>query len=161
MASKKGVVLTFGVASAIIGSSFLIWYIPQSSPGAFELPHTDEAIISDVYSRNFDLFDDVDSKFKQWKQGQLSSEDMVIRITAAVVETTSIEAELYQTKPAQEWQESYDLYGQALESFQKFLNAMKAKVEGNDKSDNPDLESLRVEWDNHVEESINAMPINN
>jgi hypothetical protein len=161
LGSKRGIALTVGILAAIIGSSFLIWYIPQSSPGTFELPRTDEVIISDVYSLTFELANDVDSKFERWKQSQLPTEDMLARITAAGTETTSMKAELDQAKPAQEWQESYDLYVQALDSFQKFLNVMEARVEEDDKGDDPELESLRVEWNNHVDNSVNAMPINN
>ena len=160
MASKRGIALTVGIGTAIIGSSFLIWYLPQSSPSAFDLPRTDEGTISDVYSRNFALSDGVDSKFNQWKLDQLSSEDMLIEITKAHAEVMSLKTEL-QVGPAQEWQESYDLYVQALDSFQGYLDMMEEKVERGDKNNDPELESLKAQWKNHVDESVNAMPINN
>lgn len=160
MASKRGIALTIGIGTAIIGSSFLIWYLPQSSQTAFDLPRTDEGTLSAVYSRNFALADEVDSKFTQWKLDQLSSEDMLMEITKANAEITSLKTEL-QIGPAQEWQESYDLYVQALDSFQKFLSVMEANVKQDNRDNDPELESLRVEWNNHVEDSVDAMPINN
>ena len=54
LASKKGVALTVGIAAAIIGSSFLIWYIPQgSSP---DVPRTDGEVISDIYVQSLDAY---------------------------------------------------------------------------------------------------------
>lgn len=155
MASKKGIALTVGIAAAIVGSSFLIWYIPQSSPGAL----TDEGIISDIYSRHQNLALDIDSEFEQWKEGQLTSEELQTRITAGITETIRMKTELAGANPAQEWQESYDLYGQALDSFEQYLDAMQANVDEGNKADDPELESLKLEWEGYVDDSVSAMPV--
>ena len=84
MASKKGVALTVGIAAAIIGSSFLIWYIPQSNPGTFiDAPRTDAEVIGDVYSRHNATATDIDSKFAQWKNDDLSDSDMSAQLDSA------------------------------------------------------------------------------
>jgi hypothetical protein len=71
LASKKGIAITAVIAAAIVGSSFLIWLIPQSSPGSMiGLPRDDNGIISDVYSRHQSLATNIESKFEQWKGGR-------------------------------------------------------------------------------------------
>lgn len=158
--SKKGIAITVAIAAAITGSSFLIWSIPQSSPGTLiGPPNTDEGIISDVYSQSQSLALDVDSSLEEWKTERLSSDDMLAEITSAGAEINRMSTELSEADPAEEWQESYDLYIQALGSFNEYLNAMQIKVEEGDRTDDPELDSLRSDWEMNVNESVSAMPV--
>jgi hypothetical protein len=83
LASKKGIAITATIAAAIVGSSFLIWLIPQSSPGSMvELPRDDDEILSDVYSRHQSLATNIQSKFDQWKSGEVvTTSDMLSQIS--------------------------------------------------------------------------------
>ena len=59
----------------------MIWLIPQSSPGSMiEIPRDDNEIISDVYSRHQSLATNIQSKFDQWKSGEVTSSDMLSQI---------------------------------------------------------------------------------
>lgn len=157
LASKKGVALTIGIATAIIGSSFLIWYIPQASnPDA---PRTDGEIISDVYSRHNDLASDVELRFEQWKDNDTSASDMSAQLASAKSQIEEMRQRLESRQPAQEWQESYEIYVQALDAYILYLDALDQKVADDDRV-NPDS-SLYQNWQNLVDQSIAAMPINN
>lgn len=157
MASKKGVALTVGIAAAIIGSSFLIWYLPQSvSP---DVPRTDAEIIGDVYARHNDLASNVDFEFEQWKDNETATEDMSAQLASAESSIGEMRQQLDGRQPAQEWQESYDIYVQALDAYVAYLDALAQKVEDGDRT-NPDP-ALYQGWNDLVDQSVEAMPINN
>ena len=56
---------------------------------------------------------------------------------------------------------SYGVYIQALDSFLKYLDRMQTMIEENDRilDSNIKLDGLRQEWEDYVNNSINAMPI--
>jgi hypothetical protein len=162
LASKKGIVITAAIAAAIVGSSFMIWLIPQSSPGSMiELPRDDNEIISDVYSRHQSLATNIQSKFDQWKSGEVNSSDMLSQIGLDRSDIQDMRQQLDSASPAQEWQQSYGVYIQALDSFLKYLGRMQTIIEENDRilDSNIKLDGLRQEWEDYVNNSINAMPI--
>ena len=162
MASKKGVAITAVIAAAIVGSSFLIWLIPQSSPGnMMGLPRDDNSIISSVYSQHQSLAVNIESKFEQWKSGEVISSDMLSQISRDRSDIQNMRQQLDSASPAQEWQQSYDFYIQALDSFLAYLDLMQTVIEGNDGMPNSNvrLDDLKQEWEGYVNNSINAVPI--
>ena len=162
MASKKGIAITAVIAAAIVGSSFLIWLIPQSSPGSMTgLPHDDNSIISDVYSRHQSLATNIESKFEQWKSVEATSNDLLSQISLDRSDIQNMQQRLNSTSPAQGWQQSYDFYIQALDSFLKYLDLMQTVIEENDRmpDSNIKLDDLKQEWEGYVNDSINVMPI--
>jgi hypothetical protein len=162
LASKKGVAITAVIAAAIVGSSFLVWLIPQSSPGSMTgPPRDDNGIISDVYSRHQSLATNIESKFEQWKSGEVTSNDMLSQISLDRSDIQNMRQQLDTASPAQEWQQSYDFYIQALDSFQKYLDLMQTIIEENDgmPDSNVKIDDLRQEWEVYVNNSINAVPI--
>jgi hypothetical protein len=160
LASKKGIAVTAGIAAVIVGASFLIWLIPQSSPGTFIMPPRGELeIINDVYSRHNSTATSVDARFEQWKDGTVTTADLQSQIGSSLTEVQSLQKELADARPAQEWQESFGTYTKALDSYTKYLNAMEAKVQSGDKSDSPELDGLKQEWQDYVDSSVSAMPI--
>jgi hypothetical protein len=161
LASKKGIAITATIAAAIVGSSSLIWFIPQSSPGSLiEPPRADNGIISDVYSRHQSLAADIESKFEQWKSGKVTSTDMLSQINLDRSDIQNMRKQLDSASPAQGWQGSYDLYIQALDSFSEYLDLMQTRVEIDEKLDsNLKLDELKQKWEGYVDDSINAMPI--
>jgi hypothetical protein len=158
LASKKGIALTIGIAAAIIGSSFLIWYVPQSSPGTLiGPPRTDNEVIGDVYAKHNDLATDIDARFEQWKNNNPAASDMLARLSSAKSQIGNMRQQLDSWQPAQEWQESYDLYVQALDAYEAYLDALEMKVDGGDRTD-PDP-ALKQEWQGLVNQSVEAVPI--
>jgi hypothetical protein len=162
LASKKGIAITVVIAAAIVGSSFLIWIIPQSSPSSMiDLPPDDNGIISDVYSRHQILATNIESNFERWKSGEVTSGYMLSQISRDRSDIQNIRQQLDSASPAQEWQQSYDFYIQALDSFLKYLDKMQTIIVENDATpdSNLKLNALKQEWQGHVDSSVNAMPI--
>ncbi len=159
MASRKGIAITAAIVAAIVGASFLIWFIPQSNPGSLITPRSDSEIISDVYSRHNDLADDIESKVSQWRQGNLTSEEILGQITQARPRVQEMEKQIQDANPAQEWQQSFDLYELALGVFSEYLDAAETLVKTGDTSGSDvNIEELRTEWRGYVDQSVQAMP---
>jgi hypothetical protein len=159
LASRKGIAITAAIVAAIVGASFLIWFIPQSNPGSLITPRSDSEIISDVYSRHNDLADDIESKVSQWRQGNLTSEEILGQITQARPRVQEMEKQIQDANPAQEWQQSFDLYELALGVFSEYLDAAETLVKTGDTSGSDvNIEELRTEWRGYVDQSVQAMP---
>ncbi len=161
MASKKGIALTAAIAAVIIGGSVLIWLIPpQGSTTNITSPTTDQERISDVYSRHNDVAAGIDSKYDQWKKGNATTNELVNMIDRERTQIQNMKNELANPKPAQEWQQSFDTYIKALDGYTKYINVMETKVQtGNKTNSDPELDSLRQQWQGYVNDSVNAMPI--
>jgi hypothetical protein len=162
LASKKGIAITAIITAAIVGSSFLIWIIPQSSPSSMiDLPPDDNGNISDVYSRHQTRATNIESNFEQWKSGEVTAGDMLSQVSRDRSDVQNMRQQLDSASPAQEWQQSYDFYIQALDSFLKYLDTMQTIiVENNISQDsNLKLDALKQEWQGYVDRSVNAMPI--
>jgi hypothetical protein len=161
LASRKGIVITAAIVAALVGASFLIWLIPQSSPGSILAPpRTDSEIIADVYARHNDLAASVESKFAEWSRKNITSQDMLDQLSNARTETGQIKGQLEAARPSTEWQQSFDLYEKALDAFSKYLDALEEKVRsGNTAGPNTEIENLKDEWQKYVNESVDAVPI--
>jgi hypothetical protein len=125
-----------------------------------ERPRDDNEIISDVYSRHQSLATNIQSKFDQWKSGEVTSSDMLSQISLDRSDMQNMRQQLNSASPAQEWQQSYGFYIQALDSFLKYLDLMQTIIDVNDGmlDSNVKLDGLRQEWEGYVDDSINAMP---
>ena len=162
MASKKGIAITAIITAAIVGSSFLIWIIPQSSPSSMiDLPPDDNGNISDVYSRHQTRATNIESNFEQWKSGEVTAGDMLSQVSRDRSDVQNMRQQLDSASPAQEWQQSYDFYIKALDSFLKYLDTMQTIIVENNVSQdsNLKLDALKQEWQGYVDSSVNAMPI--
>ncbi len=162
MASKKGIAITAIIAAAIVGSSFLIWIIPQSSPSSMiDLPPDDNGNISDVYSRHQTRATNIESNFEQWKSGEVTAGVILSQVSRDRSDVQNMRQQLDSASPAQEWQQSYDFYIQALDSFLKYLDTMQTIIVENNvtQDSNLKLDALKQEWQGYVDSSVNAMPI--
>jgi hypothetical protein len=126
-----------------------------------ELPRDDNGIISDVYSQHQSLATNIDSKFEQWKSGEVISGDMLSQLSRDRSDIQNMRQQLDSASPAQEWQQSYNFYIQALDSFLKYVDLMQTIIEENGRTldSNVKLDGLKQVWEGYVEDSINAMPI--
>ncbi len=155
MATKKGIAVTVAIVVAIVGASFLIWFIPVSNPAL-----TESEIISDVYARHNDLLGNVELMFEDWRKGNATSDDILDKIGAARTDIQGMRDQIEDASPGAQWQRSFDLYVQALESSTQYLDAIETRVNAGDTSE-PDTEisDLMSKWRALVDESVAAMPL--
>jgi hypothetical protein len=114
--------------------------------------------MNDVYGRHNSLAADIDLRFEQWKDQEIDSSDMSSRLASAKSQIGEMRQQLDGRQPAQEWQESYDIYAQSLDDYTAYLDALQQKVDAGDRTD-PDL-TLNQSWQDLVDQSVAAMPIN-
>lgn len=158
MATRKGIAITAGIAAAIVGASFLVWVVPQSSPGTvIGGPRTDVEVISDVYSRHLDLASSIESDFARWSNGTLDAQEMLARLDSASTSVQQMKRDV-DRQAAQEWQRSFDLYGQALDIFEDYLSEIRAAVQAGAPGSTQEIDTLKTEWQDYVEQSVEAMP---
>lgn len=162
LASKKGIAITAGIAAAIVGSSFLIWFLPQQQgPSVMQIDSaSDYSFISDIYSRHNALADQIQIKYSQWKNGTLSSTNMSAQIVSAKSDVQNMLQSVTQARPATQWQASYTSYGKALEAFSSYLDALEARVKSGDRSgSDASLAAMKESSNRYVDEAVNSMPI--
>jgi len=158
LASKKGIAVTAAIVAVIIGASFLVWFIPQSSPGNLDVPRTDADIASDVYSRHLDLASSVEADYSSWRNGTMDADIVLGRLDTASLETQQLLRQI-QREPSAEWKQSYDLYEQALDVFGEYLGEIEMAIQDGNTDLQQEIESLKLEWQDYVEQSVEAMPI--
>ncbi len=155
MATKKGIAVTVAIVAAIVAASFLIWFIPVSNPAL-----TESEIISDVYSRHDDRLGNVEVMFEDWRKGNVTSDDILDEIGAARTDIQGMRDQIEDANPGAQWQRSFDLYVQALESSLEYLDAIESRVNAGDTSEpSTEMSDLMKEWRTLVDESVAAMPL--
>jgi len=126
-----------------------------------DLPPDDNGNISDVYSRHQTRATNIESNFEQWKSGEVTAGDMLSQVSRDRSDVQNMRQQLDSASPAQEWQQSYDFYIQALDTFLKYLDTMQTIIVENNvtQDSNLKLDALKQEWQGYVDSSVNAMPI--
>ncbi|WP_148699625.1 hypothetical protein [Candidatus Nitrososphaera evergladensis] len=171
MASKKGIVITAIIAAGIIGTSVLIWLLPQqgtptgvnitdekgAEADAANLPADN---LSFVYTQHNFATTEVENSFDKWSKGEVAANDMNAAISTARSNLDALKKRVDTPGVPQQWQESYGLYSQALGKFGSYLDEMKRLVDSNDKNaaDHATLDSIKTEMNDLVDRSIKAFP---
>ncbi|AIF82709.1 hypothetical protein NTE_00629 [Candidatus Nitrososphaera evergladensis SR1] len=171
LASKKGIVITAIIAAGIIGTSVLIWLLPQqgtptgvnitdekgAEADAANLPADN---LSFVYTQHNFATTEVENSFDKWSKGEVAANDMNAAISTARSNLDALKKRVDTPGVPQQWQESYGLYSQALGKFGSYLDEMKRLVDSNDKNaaDHATLDSIKTEMNDLVDRSIKAFP---
>ena len=120
MASKKGIIVTAAILTAITGASFLLWTIPENNETTF--------VVSD-YRNYLDgvkniqevLQESTDIEYQNMINGEISpGEYASITETISSQITTKI-SEFVTSKPPEEWQDSYISYMEAMKKFNSYV----------------------------------------
>ena len=88
----------------------------------------------------------------------MGADGMLSRLDSAGLETQQLLRQI-QREPAPEWKQSYDLYEQALDVFGEYLGEIELVVERGDTGPQQEIDSLNTEWQDYVEQSVQAVPI--
>ena len=90
----------------------------------------------------------------------MTSADMQSQLNLDRSDIQNMREQLVSASSAQGWQESYNSYIQALDSYLDYLDLMQTRVENEDKLNSDlELDELKQKWEGYVNGSINAMPI--
>jgi hypothetical protein len=170
LASKKGIIITAVIAAGIIGTSMLIWLLPQHSPSNGVNITDKEGAVADaanlpadnlsfVYTQHNFATTDVENSFDKWTKGEISTNDMNAAISTARSQLDALRKRVDTPGVPQPWQESYSLYSQALAKSSSYLDEMKRIVDSGDKNaDHTTLNSIKGEISSLIDRAIKTFP---
>ena len=158
MASKKGILLTAAIAVAVVGSSFLIYFVPRNS-GNILNNRSFQDTYSEVYTKSNETSSQADSLYASWLANTTTSHDAIAKIDQFQNQTLQLRTELQQTKPSSDWQPAFSIYGTALENFTTYLNAMRGVITEGNKAPSATLEQAKQAWVRGIDESVATIPV--
>lgn len=128
MASKKGIVITIVILSAITAASFLFWVIPQDNPSTLVVSDY-ENYLDGVKKIHEVLRESIDAEFQNLLDGKTSPDEYIAITEVTSSQVTSQISEFVTSKPPEEWQDSYISYMEALKKFNSYI--VETKVAAN------------------------------
>ena len=131
MASKRGIVITAVILAGITGASFLAW-LPggiggggASNQATFVISDHREYLDS-VRNIHEVLVESTAIEFAMLLDGEITAAEYARSSEATSTQTAMQISEFITSKPPEEWQESYILYGEALRSFNTYVAETQA-----------------------------------
>ena len=128
MASKKGIVITAIILTAITGASFLLWVIPQENDTTFIV--TDyEGYLDGAKNIHEVLQESIDIEYQNLQEGKITPNDYIAITEVTSSQVTTQISEFVTSKPSEQWQESYISYMNAMKKFNEYI--LETKVLAN------------------------------
>lgn len=162
MASKKGIIITIIILSAITGASFLFWIIPQESPTTLVVSDY-ENYLEGVKKIHEVLQESIEIEFQNLLDGRISPDEYISISEVTTSQVTAQISEFITSKPTEEWQNSYISYMEALKKFNEYIIETKVaanmlKVGEVDIETLQKIESLRLESQELIKKSDELRP---
>ncbi len=120
MASKKGIVITVIILTAITGGSFLLWVIPQDVETTFVVSDY-ENYLDGVKNIHEVLQETIDLEYQNLRNGKISPQEYIAVTEITSSQVTAQISEFVTSKPPEEWQASYISYMDSLKSFNSYI----------------------------------------
>ncbi len=127
MASKKGIVITVIILTAITGGSFLLWVIPQDDETTFVVSDY-ENYLDGVKNIHEVLQETIDLEYQNLRNGKISPQEYIAVTEITSSQVTAQISEFVTSKPPEEWQASYISYMDSLKSFNSYVIETKVLV---------------------------------
>ena len=152
VATKKGIILTIIILGAITAASFSLWVIPQhENSGPLISDYRNE--LESIKERHDIIINETSDELKNMLSGSLSPDDFITRAQTSSSQIDSLISEIIESRPPQEWGESYLNYDEALKKYNDYLtetivvaNKVKDNVSINDLQDElQKLDSMKKE----------------
>ena len=159
MPSKKGILITAAIAAAVVGTSFIVWFIPTTSDNQSPPSNAYQEVYSSVYTGNNETAAQVDKLYQHWLSNKTDATEILTMINQSLNQTEKSRAQLGQAQPSLQWQPAFSEYIKALDSFTKYLREMQSMVRSGKIGPGSVLAADRQEWLQHVNASISAVPI--
>ena len=143
MASKKGVLITVIILTAITGASFLFWVIPQDYEATFVVSDY-RGYLDGVKNIHEVLEESVHIEYQNLRTGKITPQEYIAITEVTSSQVTTQISEFVTSKPSEEWQTSYINYMDALKSFNSYIVETKvlAKMIENESTEDEMKETL-------------------
>ncbi len=157
MASKKGIAVTIIILGSITLASFIFWLIPQENEATFSVSDY-QNYLDGVKNVHGVLDQEIDSSFNDLIQGDIHSDEYIIKAETTSGQVVEQISNLVTSKPSEEWQESYINYMDALRKFNSQIRETVVLAEiinsGEYPSDKYDQSVSKI---NELESEIDAL----
>ena len=128
MASKKGIVVTIIILTAITSVSFLLWVIPQDYEATFVVSDY-EGYLDGVKNIHEVLEESIDIEYQNLRTGKITPQEYIAITEVTSSQVTAQISEFVTSKPPEDWQTSYINYMDAMKKFNSYI--LETKVLAN------------------------------
>jgi len=120
VASKKGIVVTIIILTAITGVSFLFWVIPQDYETTFVVSDY-EGYLDGVKNIHEVLEESMDIEYQNLRTGKITPQEYIAITEVTSSQVTTQISEFVTSKPSEQWQTSYISYMDAMKKFNLYI----------------------------------------
>ena len=120
MATRKGVIITIIILSAVTLSSFLFWFIPQNSQTTFFVSDF-ESHLDGIKRIHMVVTENIDTKFQNVLNGTLTPEEYIEMAEVSSSQINSLIIQLVKSEAPTEWHDSYLNYIESLKNSNSFI----------------------------------------
>ncbi len=120
MATRKGVIITIIILSAVTLSSFLFWFIPQNSQTTFFVSDF-ESHLDGIKRIHVVVTENIDTEFQNVLNGTLTPEEYIEMAEASSSQINSLIIQLVKSEAPSEWHGSYLNYIESLKNSNSFI----------------------------------------
>ncbi|HET6518182.1 MAG TPA: hypothetical protein VFG25_08205 [Nitrosopumilaceae archaeon] len=120
MASKKGIFLTIGILVAITIASFTFWFLPQNSEMTFVVSDF-ESNLDGIKNIHKAISESIDMEFQNLLNEDISPQEYIDLAQSSTEQINSIIIQLVESKPTEEWLESYINYVESLKQYNSYV----------------------------------------
>lgn len=165
MASKKGVLLTVGILTAITAASFLVWLLPENREAVFVI--TDfENYLDGVNEIHMIIIENVEEEFEKLLDKEITPEQYNQFAEVATSQINSQLIQLVKSEPPEEWEQSYENYIESLKQFNSYIResiVISKMIEGGASQNELDeaiqnMERYRINMIAKIEQSNSLRP---
>lgn len=165
MASKKGIFLTIGILAAITIASFAFWFLPQNSEMTLVVSDF-ESNLDGVKNIHEAISESNDMEFQNLLKGGISPQEYIELAESSTEQINSIIIQLVESKPTEEWFESYINYIEALKQYNSYVRetiVIANMIEDGDESTKIDgviskINQFKENSESHALKSDNSRP---
>ena len=120
MATRKGVIITIIILSAVTLSSFLFWFIPQNSQTTFFVSDF-ESHLDGIKRIHVVVTENIDTEFQNVLNGTLTPEEYIEIAEVSSSQINSLIIQLVKSEAPSEWHGSYLNYIESLKNSNSFI----------------------------------------
>jgi len=166
MITRKGIIITVAMLTAISGASFVVWVLPQNHGSSSIVVSDFKSELDSVKDRHLLITTSIESNLKALSDKSMTPDEFINQTQISSVQITSLTSELVESNAPTEWKQSYGAYFESLKKYNDYLtetislaNKMKSGISPSDLNDEmAKLDALKKESDAMITKSDQTRP---
>ena len=166
MITRKGIIITVAMLTAISGASFVVWVLPQNHGSSSIVVSDFKSELDSVKERHLLITTSIESNLKALSDKSMTPDEFINQTQISSVQITSLTSEMVESNAPTEWKQSYGAYFESLKKYNDYLtetislaNKMKSGISPSDLNDEmAKLDALKKESDAMITKSDQTRP---